>query len=90
MKSITEGENKELNEKVNPFMNWLFTEPNPIALNTVMAMTGMANPIFRAPYFPYGKELRQKGVELLDVFSEEEIYGGKPQVMEDGDFKILT
>lgn len=34
-------------------MNWLFLEPNPIALNTILAMTGMSNPVFRAPYYPY-------------------------------------
>lgn len=90
MKQLTEAENKELNDKVTPFMSWLFTEPNPIALNTLMAMTGTASPVFRSPYYPYDKELRQKGIDLLSGFDEKEIYGGRPQVMEDGDFKILT
>jgi 4-hydroxy-tetrahydrodipicolinate synthase len=39
-------------------MNWLFLEPNPIALNTILAMTGMASPVFRAPYYPYDLEKR--------------------------------
>lgn len=58
MRQLTDGENPELAKKVEPFMNWLFTEPNPIALNTVMAMTGQSMPVFRSPYFPYKKELR--------------------------------
>merc|ERR1712046_179850 len=90
MKKITETNDPELAKKVEPFMNWLFTEPNPIALNTVLAMTGQAQPVFRSPYFPYNKELRQKGVELLSAFDANEIYGGQPKVMSDGDFKIMT
>ena len=55
---MKEESSGDLNEKVAPFMNWLFMEPNPIALNTVMGMTGGAPPVFRSPYFPYTKELR--------------------------------
>jgi 4-hydroxy-tetrahydrodipicolinate synthase len=51
-------QDKELNAKTQPFMNWLFLEPNPIALNTILAMTGMAHPVFRAPYYPYDAEKR--------------------------------
>lgn len=90
MRKLTDSENPELAKKVTPFMHWLFAEPNPIALNTVLAMTGQAAPVFRSPYFPYRKELRAQGVELLKEFMEEEIYGGKPRVMEDGEFKIMT
>jgi len=55
---MKEESSGDLNKKVAPFMNWLFMEPNPIALNTVMGMTGGAPPVFRSPYFPYTKELR--------------------------------
>ena len=71
-------------------MNWLFDEPNPIALNTIMAMTGMSHPVFRAPYWPYSKEKREKGIELLQAFQAHEICGGRPQVMDDGDFSVLS
>ena len=71
-------------------MGWLFNEPNPIALNTVMGMTGGANPVFRAPYWPYSKEKRMDGVEALSSFDVSEIYGGRPYSMNDGDFKILS
>lgn len=68
----------EKNEKVRPFMKWLFKEPNPIGLNTIMAMTGGASPIFRAPYYPYSKDKRKEGVDCLQDFLEDEIYGGRP------------
>lgn len=70
-------------------MNWLFLEPNPIALNTILAMTGMASPVFRAPYYPYDLEKRLQGVDYLKNFLENEIAGGKPKVMDDGDFKVI-
>lgn len=88
-KLMTEESQGDLNDKVQPFMGWLFNEPNPIALNTVMGMTGGANAVFRSPYFPYAKEKREKVVESLEPFLASEIYGGKPEVMEDGDFKVL-
>lgn len=88
-KLMTDENATELNEKVQPFMNWLFLEPNPIALNTVMGMTGGAAPVFRSPYFPYSKDKREDGVKYLEPFLANEIYGGKPQVMEDGDFQVF-
>lgn len=88
-KLMTTESASDLNDKVQPFMGWLFDEPNPIALNTVMAMTGGASPVFRAPYWPYAKDKREEGVKHLEPFLASEIYGGKPQVLDDGDFKVL-
>ncbi len=90
MRRLMDVEDPELAAKVLPFMNWLFAQPNPIALNTIFAMTGMSNPVFRAPYYPYDKDLRQQGVDLLKSFQDHEICGGRPQVMDDGDFKVLA
>lgn len=90
MSDLMEKEDAEdANKKVQPFMEWLFMEPNPIALNTVMAMTGGASPVFRAPYWPYSKDKREQGVKALEPFLANEIYGGKPEVLDDGDFKVL-
>jgi 4-hydroxy-tetrahydrodipicolinate synthase len=88
-KLMTSESAGELNDRVQPFMSWLFDEPNPIALNTVMAMTGGASPVFRAPYWPYAKDKREHGAKCLEPFLASEIYGGTPQVLEDGDFKVL-
>ena len=32
-----------------PLIDWLFVEPNPIALNTALAMCGLCRPVFRLP-----------------------------------------
>lgn len=58
MRKLTDEKNPELNQKIQPFMNWLFKEPNPIGLNTFLSMTGKAQPVFRGPYFPYEMSLR--------------------------------
>ena len=52
MRSLTDNHNEELSDQVSPFMSWLFEQPNPIGVNTMMAMTGMCSPVFRAPYLP--------------------------------------
>lgn len=52
-------------------------------------MTGATAPVFRSPYYPYARNKREEGVDLLSPFLESEIYGGKPKVMRDGDFRVL-
>ena len=49
---ITSGPNPELRDKLLPLMKWLFAEPNPIGLNTMLAMLDCAEPVFRLPYVP--------------------------------------
>jgi len=68
MRRLMDTKDDELNAKVMPFMNWLFMEPNPIGLNTVSAMTGAAQPVFRAPYMPYDLDKREAAIELLSGF----------------------
>lgn len=68
MRSMTDSRNDELSEKVSPFMSWLFEEPNPIGVSTMMAMSGMCSPIFRAPYLPRTKKDMERAVELLKEF----------------------
>ena len=38
--------NPELRDRLLPLMNWLFAEPNPIGLNTMLAMLDCAEPVF--------------------------------------------
>ena len=82
-------EDPELNEKIQPFMNWLFMQPNPIGLNTVFAMTGAAQPVFRAPYWPYDHDMRNDVIALLKDFEDYEICGGQPRELKDEDFTVL-
>ena len=41
-------------------MSWMFCEPNPIALNTALAMCGAVQPVFRLPYVPLSRAQREK------------------------------
>ena len=59
-------------------MSWLFEQPNPIGVNTMMAMTGMCSPVFRAPYVPLNEEDQQRAVEILSAIEDTEIVGDEP------------
>eukprot|EP01023_Acetabularia_acetabulum_P037626 TRINITY_DN3577_c0_g1_i10.p3 TRINITY_DN3577_c0_g1~~TRINITY_DN3577_c0_g1_i10.p3 ORF type:complete len:152 (-),score=19.66 TRINITY_DN3577_c0_g1_i10:994-1449(-) len=79
----------ELNNSLQELMGWLFCEPNPIPLNTAMAMCGLIQPVFRLPYVPLRKDQRETGAKLLDKVKEY-IPGCKQvRVMEDSEFTIL-
>ena len=60
-----DGENEQLNEELQPLISWIFQEPNPIGINTLMAMLGVCEPVFRLPYVPLRAEERERGMELL-------------------------
>ncbi|CAG9466198.1 unnamed protein product [Pedinophyceae sp. YPF-701] len=61
-------ESPELNASVQELCDWLFHEPNPIPVNTAMAMLGLCEPVFRLPYVPVEQDQRKKGIELLTPF----------------------
>jgi len=56
-----------LNESLGPLYTWLFTEPNPIGVNTMLQMLGAAKPVIRLPYTHRDLEARQQGVEILNT-----------------------
>jgi 4-hydroxy-tetrahydrodipicolinate synthase len=62
-------------------MNWLFCEPNPIAINTALMMTGAVNPVFRLPYLPLSDEQQKIGLPLINQLSESDVVGGKAQCL---------
>lgn len=57
----------ELNASLQELISWLFSQPNPIPLDTAMAMCGLCKPVFRLPYVPLSREEREKGVPLLQA-----------------------
>ena len=80
----------ELNQSLQELMAWLFCEPNPVALNTALAMCGLIKPVFRLPYVPLNREKREVGAKLLQRV-QEHIPGCKDvQVLKDEDFKIVS
>jgi len=83
-----------LNQSLQPLFSWLFSEPNPIAINTALAMTGAIEPIFRLPYVPLNKESRNLGLNLLNAIETSEIVGDivghSLELLKDQDFRILV
>ena len=79
----------ELNQKIQPLLRWPFCEPNPIPLNTLLAMTGNIRPIFRLPYVPLNAQKRSEGKHLLMALSQGDWIGDELTELSDDAFMIL-
>ncbi|GAB4844383.1 4-hydroxy-tetrahydrodipicolinate synthase, chloroplastic [Ancistrocladus abbreviatus] len=85
-----EEKNVPLNSKLMPLIEWLFEEPNPIALNTALAQLGVVRPVFRLPYVPLPMAKRVEFVKLVKELGRENFIGDKDvQVLEDDDFILV-
>lgn len=87
MRQLMDNKNVALNTDLQGLMNWLFCEPNPIAINTALMMTGAVLPNFRLPYQALTKAQRQQGFELLSKVNSDDIIGDSLSVLEDTAFK---
>mmetsp|Transcript_58827 Transcript_58827/g.154951 ORF Transcript_58827/g.154951 Transcript_58827/m.154951 type:complete len:318 (+) Transcript_58827:134-1087(+) len=77
-----------LDAKMQPLFKWLFEEPNPIAVNTLMMQMGCCSPVFRLPYTHRSQDKRVAIVEIMAAIGNEHTPSGKaPAVLEDSDFK---
>ena len=89
--SINNIEDKTLlNDKLQGLMKWLFCEPNPIAINTALMMTGAVASNFRLPYQALNLEQRQQGFEFLSVLSAKDIVGNGLSLLDDTDFNYCA
>ena len=89
MSSLMTTQDAKLAASVNDLMSWLFCEPNPIALNTALAMCGLVKPVFRLPYVPLSREQRELGAKLLEGVKAH-IPGCKEvRIMEDSEFQLI-
>lgn len=80
----------DLNQDLQALISWMFCQPNPIPVNTAMAMCGLCEPVFRLPYVPLSRAEREKGAKLLDAVKEH-IPGCKEvRVLEDSDFVFAS
>lgn len=88
MKELMYGaRNDALDEKLKPLYAWLFTDPNPIGVNTMLMQLGVVKPVFRLPYTYCSRELRQQCVKIIEQIGRQHMPGSSPaQVMEDSDF----
>ena len=83
MRQLMDNENVELNTRLQGLMQWLFCEPNPIAINTTLMMTGAVAANFRLPYIALTKEQRQQGFDLLSSLDSSDIVGESLSVLDD-------
>ncbi|KAJ3680073.1 hypothetical protein LUZ60_016351 [Juncus effusus] len=89
-KLVFEGENSELNAKLNVLFKWLSCEPNPIPLDTALAQLGVVKPVFKLPYYPLSLEKREEFVEIVKFIGRENFIGEKDvQVLSDEEFILV-
>lgn len=87
--ALMHAPNAELAERCLPLLDWLFCEPNPIALNTALAMCGLAQPVFRLPYVPLDRAQRERGAKLLEDVLDLIPGVRRVRIMEDDEFTLL-
>lgn len=85
-KKLMTEKDDALNEKLNPLYAWLFEEPNPIGVNTMLMQMGVAPPVFRMPYTFRAKNKRQAAVEMIKAIGIDNCPGKDIVVLEDSDF----
>ncbi len=76
MRNLMEKRSPELNKSMQPLFDWLFCEPNPIAINTALMMTGAVKPVFRLPYVPLSEAQQNEGVRVMQITGSENLIGG--------------
>jgi 4-hydroxy-tetrahydrodipicolinate synthase len=90
MRQLMDNENTALNANLQGLMQWLFCEPNPIAINTTLMMTGAVKANFRLPYIALTKEQRQHGYELLNALNNDDRVGESLSLLSDDDFNYCV
>lgn len=89
-RQLMDTKNDALNSSLQPLMNWLFCEPNPIAINTALMMTGAVNPVFRLPYLPLSDEQQAQGEALINELNVDDIAGNKAKCIKQSDIALLS
>jgi 4-hydroxy-tetrahydrodipicolinate synthase len=89
-RQLMDTKNDALNTALQPLMNWLFCEPNPIAINTAMMMTGAVNSVFRLPYLPLTEEQQNIGLPLINQLNEADVVGGKASLLNSDEVLTLS
>ncbi|MDN3381230.1 4-hydroxy-tetrahydrodipicolinate synthase [Pseudoalteromonas sp. APC 3358] len=89
-RQLMDTPSNELNASLQPLMNWLFCEPNPIAINTALMMTGAVNPVFRLPYLPLSDEQQAQGEVLINELNNNDVVGGTAKCIKQDDIALLS
>lgn len=90
MRSLMDDNEPKENQRAQGLMQWLFCEPNPIAINTALMMTKAVDANFRLPYIALTEEQRKTGFELLSAFESSEIVGDNLTLLADEDFNYCV
>merc|ERR1711990_1205377 len=86
---MMKGKEPEINAKLADLYGWLFAEPNPIGVNTMLMMLGMAKPVTRLPYTFREKPAREEAKKMLETIGVEHCPNGSGlKVLEDSDFSF--
>ncbi|MDE3271071.1 4-hydroxy-tetrahydrodipicolinate synthase [Pseudoalteromonas sp. G4] len=86
-RELMDNENTQLNNECQQLISWLFCEPNPISINTALALTGAVKPVFRLPYVPLNDKQIEFGLDLMSHFKEH-LVGDKLTQLNQSDFII--
>jgi 4-hydroxy-tetrahydrodipicolinate synthase len=87
MRKLMDDENAgDLNNSLQDMINWLFCEPNPIAINTALMMTEAVKPHFRLPYQALTQSQREYGLALLAKIDQNDLIGDTLVLRDDSDF----
>merc|ERR1712139_260179 len=86
MKKLMTEKDDALNAKLAPLYGWLFEEPNPIGVNTMLMQLGVCSPVFRLPYTFRAEAKRKAAVEIVNSIGIEHFYGKEIKALQDSDF----
>lgn len=89
-RQLMDAPNAALNTSLQPLINWLFCEPNPIAINTALMMTEAVEPVFRLPYLPLNDAQQQQGEKLINQLSESDVVGGHARCINEQEFFLIS
>ncbi len=88
-RQLMDEKNEALNQQMLPLANWLFSEPNPIPLNTLMAITGATHPVFRLPYVPVDDEQIHQGLSLINEWPAHQVVGDARNLLTNDCFTLI-
>lgn len=89
-RQLMDAPNDALNTSLQPLINWLFCEPNPIAINTALMMTEAVKPVFRLPYLPLNDAQQQQGEKLINQLSASDVIGGHARCINEQEFFLIS
>lgn len=75
-RKLMDKQEQSLFKKCLPLIKNLFCDPNPIAVNTLLAMMGLCKPVFRLPYLPLPiekQEILLKNLQDLEMTEQAKI-----------------